>query len=76
MCVCVHRLFSGLVLMYICVCVCVFVPVSSSDEDKSVSSEKYSVAECVDSETTGFNSSAVTCCSKKGSDTTKEHTVT
>lgn len=71
----VDRLFSGQVLMYMCVCVC-FVPVSSSDEDKSVSSEKYSVAECGDSETTGFNSSAVTCCSKKGSDTTKEHTTT
>lgn len=74
--VCVNRLFFGLVLMYICVCVCVSVPVSSSDEDKSVSSEKYSVPECVDSETSGFNPSAVTCCSKKGSGITKERTIT
>lgn len=42
----------------------------SSDEEKSASSEKYCVVECVDLATSGFNSSATTCCPKKGSDRT------
>ncbi|XP_035521398.1 serine/threonine-protein phosphatase 6 regulatory subunit 3-like [Morone saxatilis] len=39
--------------------------VFKSDEEKS-SSEKYSVVECVDSERTGYNSSAAACCPKTG----------
>lgn len=55
------------VLINMCVFVC--SPMCFSDEEKS-SSEKYSVVECVDSETTVTNSSVMTCCPKTGSDTT------